>query len=239
MLALFTLLYAVYMGAFVICGLGLYLGVFPGAGPFAITVVPALVGGVAIGLFVAIAFLPSDLERLVAGRTSDERWPGKTVRWLAAMSATAAVGVRTAIELVRSKDPFLLGAVGWWGFDLAVLWACFHAFGSAPPEAVIVLAYFVGMLGNALPLPGGIGGVDGAMIGAFTAFGVGFEVSVVAVLAYRALAFWLPTLPGAVAYFHLRRTVQRWRAAPGPAEPSISLAGGPGAAVSSQLPSYI
>jgi uncharacterized membrane protein YbhN (UPF0104 family) len=239
MLALFTLLYAVYMGAFVICGLGLYLGVFPGAGPFAITVVPALVGGVAIGLFVAIALLPSDLERLVAGRTSGERWPGKTVRWLAAMSATAAVGVRTAIELARSKDPFLLGAVGWWGFDLAVLWACFHAFGSAPPEAVIVLAYFVGMLGNALPLPGGIGGVDGAMIGAFTAFGVGFEVSVVAVLAYRALAFWLPTLPGAVAYFHLRRTVQRWRAAPGPAEPSISLAGGPGAAVSSQLPSYI
>jgi uncharacterized protein (TIRG00374 family) len=62
-----------------------------------------------------------------------------------------------------------------------------------------------------LPLPGGIGGVDGGMIGAFTAFGVNVELSVVAVLAYRAFAFWLPTLPGAVAYFQLRRTVQRWR----------------------------
>jgi uncharacterized membrane protein YbhN (UPF0104 family) len=49
------------------------------------------------------------------------------------------------------------------------------------------------------------------MIGAFTAFGVNVELSVVAVLAYRAFAFWLPTVPGAVAYFQLRRTVHRWR----------------------------
>ena len=49
------------------------------------------------------------------------------------------------------------------------------------------MAYFVGMLGNTLPLPGGIGGVDGGMIGAFTAFGVHVEVSVVAVLAYRGV----------------------------------------------------
>ena len=72
------------------------------------------------------------------------------------------------------------------------------------------MSYFVGMLANTLPLPGGIGGVDGGMIGAFTAFGVDVELSVVAVLAYRAFAFWLPTLPGAVAYLQLRRTVQRW-----------------------------
>ena len=36
--------------------------------------------------------------------------------------------------------------------------------------------------------------------------------AVIAVLAYRAFAFWLPTLPGAVAYLQLRRTVQRWGA---------------------------
>ena len=50
------------------------------------------------------------------------------------------------------------------------------------------------------------------MIGAFVAFGVDVELSVIAVLAYRAFAFWLPTLPGAVAYLQLRRTVQRWSA---------------------------
>jgi uncharacterized protein (TIRG00374 family) len=107
--------------------------------------------------------------------------------------------------------------VAWWGFDIATLWACFHAFGASPPKGVIVMAYFVGMFGNTLPLPGGIGGVDGGMIGAFSAFGVDVQVAIVAVLAYRAFSFWLPTLPGAVAYFQLRRTVQQWRSEAAPA----------------------
>ena len=211
MLAFLTLLYGVYMATFVVAGLGLYAGVFRGPAPFAITVIPAIFGAVVIFVFLAVAFLPAEFERAVRRWTNPEHWSGRAARWLAAVSATGATGVRTALRLVRSRDPLLLGAVGWWAFDIAVLWACFHAFGSAPPKAVIVMAYFVGMLGNTLPLPGGIGGVDGGMIGAFTAFGVSVELSVVAVLAYRAFAFWLPTLPGAVAYFQLRRTVQRWR----------------------------
>jgi uncharacterized protein (TIRG00374 family) len=133
------------------------------------------------------------------------------LRRVAAAPAALTTGVKDALVLIRSRDPLLLGAVGWWAFDIAVLWACFHAFGSAPPQAVIVMAYFVGMLGNVLPLPGGIGGVDGGMIGAFTAFGVDIELSIVAVLAYRAFSFWIPTVPGAVAYFQLRRTIHRWR----------------------------
>jgi uncharacterized protein (TIRG00374 family) len=73
------------------------------------------------------------------------------------------------------------------------------------------MAYFVGTLGNLLPLPGGLGGVEGGMIGAFAAFGVEFNLAVLAVLSYRAISFWLPTLPGAVAYLQLRRIVARWR----------------------------
>ena len=72
----------------------------------------------------------------------------------------------------------------------------FHAFGSPPPFTVIWMAYFVGMLGNLLPLPGGLGGVEGGMIGAFAAFGVDFNLAVLAVLSYRGISFWLPTLPG-------------------------------------------
>ncbi len=125
--------------------------------------------------------------------------------------ALAASGVRTAIELVRERDPGLLGAPAWWGFDICVLWACFHAFGSAPPFTVILMSYFLGMVGNLLPLPGGLGGVEGGMIGAFAAFGVNLDQAVLAVLAYRAISFWLPTVPGAIAYFQLRRTVARWR----------------------------
>jgi uncharacterized protein (TIRG00374 family) len=139
------------------------------------------------------------------------------VRWIAAFPATTGAGVRCALDLIRSRDPHLLGALAWWAFDIATLWACFHAFGAAPPKGVIVMSYLVGMFGNTLPLPGGIGGVDGGMIGAFTVFGVDVQVAIVAVLAYRAFSFWLPTLPGAVAYLQLRRTVQRWRTEAAPA----------------------
>ncbi|MDQ6834916.1 MAG: flippase-like domain-containing protein [Actinomycetota bacterium] len=210
MVAFMVLLYAVYMGALVIVGMGLYLGIFPGSNPFALTVVPAIFGAVVIAIFLAVSLLPGDFDRLV-GRWNDGGRLGRVAGSLAAAPAAAASGVRTAIDLVRTRDASLLGAVAWWGFDIAVLWACFHAFGGSPPTAVVIMAYFIGMIGNTLPLPGGIGGVDGGMIGAFSAFGVPVQLAVVAVLAYRGFAFWLPTLPGAVAYLQLRRTVARWR----------------------------
>jgi uncharacterized membrane protein YbhN (UPF0104 family) len=210
MIAFLALLYAVYMGAIVIDGVGLYLGVIPGSHPFAITMIPAIFGATVIVIFLAVSLLPGDFDRLV------KRWShggrlGRLAVHVAAAPAAAASGVRTAMDLVRTRDPYLFGAVAWWGFDIAVLWACFHAFGAAPSIGVVVMSYFVGMLGNTLPLPGGIGGVDGGMIGAFSAFGVPVQLAVVSVLAYRGFAFWLPTLPGGVAYLQLRRTVARWR----------------------------
>jgi uncharacterized membrane protein YbhN (UPF0104 family) len=215
MIAFLALLYGVYMGALVVGGLGLYLGIIPGNHPFAITMIPAIFGTVVIVIFLAVSLLPADADRLVA------RWKGggrlgRIAVHVAAAPAAAASGVRTAISLVRSRDPLVFGAVAWWGFDIAVLWASFRAFGDSPPIGVIVMAYFIGMVGNTLPLPGGIGGVDGGMIGAFSAFGVPVEISIVAVLAYRGFAFWLPTLPGAFAYFQLRRTVNRWSRAEAP-----------------------
>ena len=204
--------YGVYMVVLVLCGLGLYVGVIPGPAPFAITVLPAIFAALVIALFLAISFVPQSFEALV-GRMTGDGWPSRVARWVATASTATGSAVRSAIHLIRSRNPSLLGTIIWWGANVAVLWASFRAFGAAPPLGVIVMAYFVGMLGNTLPLPGGIGGVDGGMIGALTAFGVHVQVAVVAVLSYRVFAFWLPTLPGAVAYLQLRRTVQRWRTA--------------------------
>jgi uncharacterized protein (TIRG00374 family) len=119
--------------------------------------------------------------------------------------------VRTAGALIRQRRVGLLGAVAYWGFDIAVLGVCFHAFGANVPVAVLIVGYFLGTLGSLLPLPAGIGGVEGGMIGAFVAFGVPAGTAIVAVLAYRAISFWLPTLPGIVGYIALRSTVRRWR----------------------------
>lgn len=109
----------------------------------------------------------------------------------------------------------MLGAAAYWAFDIAVLGLCFEAFGETMPLAVLVVGYFIGTLGSLLPLPGGIGGVEGGMIGAFVAFGVPGGRAVVGVLAYRAISFWLPTIPGIAGYLRLRSRVRGWRLAAG------------------------
>jgi len=211
MVAFMVLLYVVYAGVLLIDGVGLGTGLFPGGGSFAITIIPAIVAALLFALAGAMALLPGDIERRLGSWAAGS---GRVAHWLATgatVPALAASGIRTAIDLIRSRDVGLLGAPAWWGFDICVLWACFHAFGSPPPFTVILMCYFVGMLGNLLPLPGGLGGVEGGMIGAFAAFGVDFNLALLAVLSYRAISFWLPTVPGAIAYFQLRRTVARWR----------------------------
>jgi uncharacterized membrane protein YbhN (UPF0104 family) len=192
MVAFHVLLYGVYMGVLLLGGLGLYSGALPGGGSFAITVVPAILGGSVIALVAAAQFIAPGEGRV-------RRLVGPVAR-----------GVRDARHLLRSGNPAVLGALMWWGFQVAVLWACFEAFGHAPSAAVLAVAFFVGMLANLLPLPGGVGGVDGGMVGALIAFGVEPDLALLAVLGYRGFVFWLPIVPGAIAYLTLRRTVARW-----------------------------
>ena len=208
MTAFLVILYGVYMGALLVDGVGLATGLFGVHASAAVTIAPAAFGGIVIaGALLMSRLRPVSVAPAAAG--GERGFRGR----LRHLTLSIAAGVRGAIGLARSREPGLLGAFAWWGFDIAVLWASFHAFGAAPPVAVVVMGYFVGTLANTLPLPGGVGGVDGGMIGAFLAFGVDPATAVLAVLSYRAIAFWLPTLPGLVAYFQLRRTMGEWKAA--------------------------
>jgi uncharacterized protein (TIRG00374 family) len=218
-LAFLVLTYAVYAAALVIGGVGLYIGLFHGPDDFALTMVPAIVGAVAFAIALLFSLTPTDLQQRLEGWARRGGRFARLAQKLATVPAATSAGVRIAIQHVRERDPALAGSVIYWGANIAVLWASFKAFGQAPPWAVIVMAYFVGMLGNLLPLPGGVGGVDGGMIGAFVAYDVNYQLALVAVLTYRAFAFYLPTLPGGVAYFQLRKTVARWRAERGATSP--------------------
>jgi uncharacterized membrane protein YbhN (UPF0104 family) len=205
-----VLLYSVYMAAMIVGGLGLYTGVLHGGGSAAVTLAPAILGAAVIAIALTAQLVPPA-----------EAGSSRVRRVLAPIGS----GVRRARRLVFAGNPAVLGALLWWGFDIAVLWASFKAFGHAPPWGVLVVAYFVGTLANLLPLPGGIGGVDGGMIGALVAFGTAPGLALVAVLAYRVFAFWLPIAPGALAYVKLRKRVAAWELqdAEGerPARPSI------------------
>ncbi len=172
MIAFLVLLYGVYMAALVVCGVGLYTGVFPGPAPVRDHDRPGDRGrgrpGGDLRLGLRATRLGAASERsgaparvadrpaggAPAGEVCDGH--GRDVGWGALRHAEAAPSGMGAVRGARRG-----GASTW-----RCLYACFRAFGEAPPVAVLVQAYFVGMLANLLPLPGGIGGVDGGMIGA-------------------------------------------------------------------------
>jgi putative heme transporter len=208
--------YAVYMGALAIGGLGLWFGVFAGRAPIWLTLVPALFGLTVIAIVVSMLFLDEPAERFLLRRAAASH--GRLKPWwqrAAALPRSLQSGLKAALSMARRRDPSLIGAIVAWGFDIGALWASFHAFGHPPTPAVLVMGYYVGTLGNALPLPGGIGGVEGGMIGSFLAFGVNGSLAVLAVLGYRTISYWLPTVPGVIAYIRLRRRVKAAPAAAG------------------------
>jgi uncharacterized protein (TIRG00374 family) len=211
--ASYVIQYSVYFGALIVCGLGLRAGIFSGAAPFALTVLPALLSAAIVVLVLSMALVPQDFEQRLQRLARRSGRIGRLAARFATAPATLGSGVRTAFDLVRERRVGLLGAVVYWGFDIAVLGFSFRAFGGGVPVAVLIMGYFLGTLGSVLPLPGGIGGVEGGMIGAFAAFDVPGGRAVVSVLAYRAISFWLPTLPGIGGYIALRSTVGTWRAA--------------------------
>jgi uncharacterized protein (TIRG00374 family) len=238
MVAFLVVLYAVYMLTLLINGTLLRTGVFDAPAPAGLTVVPAAFAGGVIVLFLLFALIPGDLERRFS-QASQERFWGRMMRRIATLPSTLGVGVRQALAYVRDLSRgglAVLGAVGFWAANIGILWAAFQAFEVEVPLAIVVQGFFLGMFANLLPLPGGVGGVDAGMIGAFLLFDVHpYNALFASVLIYRAFAFWLPIPPGIVAFFQLRGTVRRWereRAEPGVGTDSAESL--PGAAITSE-----
>ena len=119
MVAFMVLLYVVYAASLLLDGIGLGSGLFPGGGSFAITIVPAIIAVILVAAAGAVALLPGDLERRLERSASGSGRLARFVARAVAVPALAASGVRTAIELIRARDPGLLGALAWWGFDIA------------------------------------------------------------------------------------------------------------------------
>ena len=163
-----------------------------------LTALPAAAAVLALAAVGVVAQLgPKEAE---AGEASRLR---RAVR--AARNAVTG-GSAEALKILRSRDRRVLsGAIGYWAFDNAVLWATFHAFGLSPPLTVILMGYLIGQLGGLLPLPGGIGGIDGGLIGTLIVYGAPAVGTAAAVLAYRLILFWLPLIAGGVAFASLRR----------------------------------
>jgi uncharacterized protein (TIRG00374 family) len=195
--AFFTLKSAANFIAVAVLGVLMFAGVGPSLSPL-LTILPA---GLAIAAIATVAMLP----RLLREPESLARRGGRRAAIAKGVGA-AGRGLHEAGRVIRRGEPLVIaGSLGYWIFDNAVLWATFHAVGTSPPITVLLMAYLLGQMGGLLPIPGGVGGIDGGLIGTFILFGVAAAPTAAAVLAYRLILFWLPLLVGGVAFNSLRK----------------------------------
>jgi uncharacterized membrane protein YbhN (UPF0104 family) len=199
--ALFVVTSSVNFLAAIVAGVALASGLAPGSAPLALTLGPAALATVVMLSVIALPrLLPGDAAPTV----------GRVRRGVAAAAAALSDGIRDAVALVTSGQPLVLsGAIGYMAFDVAALAAAFEAFGGAPPIGGLVLAYTLGQLGGLIPVPGGIGGTDGALVATLVLYGSPVAEATAAVLAYRAFQLVLPALLGTVAFSRLQRTLSR------------------------------
>ena len=87
-----------------------------------------------------------------------------------------------------------------------MLLACFAAAHAHPPLAAVVLAYQLAYMSGLIPIPGGIGVLDGSMVGALVLYGVPATTATAATVVYHAIALWIPSLWGTIAFLILRRS---------------------------------
>jgi uncharacterized membrane protein YbhN (UPF0104 family) len=190
---LFLYTSAINVITLILAGLGLFLGL-PGPSDPRLSIVPGVAGALVLVLFL---LLPRHVDRVL-----QRVGPGR----LHAFLTETAASVRDTERLIVHPDWRILGAIGYLWFDIAVLFACFAAARQVPLLAPVVLAYQIGYLSNFIPVPGGIGVLDGSMIGMLVLYGIGGTVATSATLAYHAIALWVPAIWGTIAFILLQRT---------------------------------
>ncbi len=183
---------------------GLVLLVGIGGGPHDVlrTGLPV---AVAVAAVIVVLGLPRVMHR-ISGRLPAPAW-----------LEDIGTGIPAARDALLRPNWRLLGALGYLLFDISVLWAALAAVGPAPPVAALAVAYLAGYLPNVLPIPGGIGILDAGLVGALGLYGLPLTHAAAAVLVYHAVAFWVPTLGGMLAYTRLRPRLAPGAQAPSPA----------------------
>jgi uncharacterized membrane protein YbhN (UPF0104 family) len=206
-----------YIAAAIVLGIGVALGLGPGHAPLAVALAPLGVVAVSVAFVVGAAWLarrqPDGQQERQPDRPAD-RWRriGRDV------VEAIPVGVRELPASVR-RPGLSLAATGYWAGDCGVLVVAFHAAHGSAPLGVIVLAYMLGQLGNALPLPGGVGGVEPLMLGVLTASGVDSGLAAAAIVLYRFVSLGIQAAAGAIAVATLTTALQRSAPGAAPSQP--------------------
>ena len=98
--------------------------------------------------------------------------------------------------------------------EAGLLAAAFEVAGTPVPWRGLLLACAAGQLGARLvPLPGGLGGMEGGVLGALALTGTRPATALTAVIVYRVAGYWAPGAAGAItaALLTRRRPAQAGR----------------------------
>jgi uncharacterized membrane protein YbhN (UPF0104 family) len=212
---IFLLTTAVNAAVLAGAGFGVALGIGDGGKGLVYGLAPGAFG---LGGIVAFMMLPLVMARLGTREAPVGRiWTGLT---------QMAGWVRDTEAIAVERDWRLLGSVGYLLFDIAVLWACLRSVGLDPPLMAMVVGYQIGYLANLLPIPGGVGVLEGGLLGALLLYGLPAGPTAAAVVIYHAIALWVPALGGTIGFARLRRTLAaRAMGAVGEAGPPIDARG--------------
>ncbi|WP_424215409.1 lysylphosphatidylglycerol synthase domain-containing protein [Streptomyces sp. BI20] len=128
------------------------------------------------------------------------------------MRALFAGVVPRLLDVLQRPQKLITGIGGMLlltGCFVLCLAASIQAFGadaSSVSLASIAVVFLAGnALGSAAPTPGGVGAVETTLTFGLIAAGLDKDVALSAVLLFRLMTFWLPVLPGWIAFNNLTR----------------------------------
>jgi uncharacterized membrane protein YbhN (UPF0104 family) len=163
---------------------------------------PLLAGGAATLAATAAAALAArragGAARWLARHAGRSRWRRRLAVGLAGL-AQPRLGPRRGAAVLAASGLSVLGEAG-------LLAAAFEVAGLPVPWRGLLLAGAAGQLGARLvPLPGGLGGVEGGVLGALALTGTRPATALAAVIVYRVAGYWAPGAAGAVTAAVLTR----------------------------------
>lgn len=178
----------------------------------------ALAGGSAV--VVASSHRLAGVTRWLEGHA---RWPGVRIVERLARRATNVLGFRAT---VRGGTAVLVLSVANWAMDVFVVIGAFGLLGLGIPWRAALFAYAVAQVaGSIAPLPGGVGFVEGGMIGGFALAGAGVGDAVVATIVYRVITSWAVAAIGSAMLVVLSRREAHAAELRGPAATMAAPAG--------------
>lgn len=192
---IFLLTSAVNAAVLSLAGIGVWLGIGSDRSGLTYGLLP---GGLALAALVAVLLLP-----LLAAPSESGR-PGLRHRLRMSLHGLGT-WVRDTEEVTFAGDWRLIGAAAYLLCDIAVLWTCLKAVGVDAPLLALVVGYQLGYLASLLPVPGGIGVLDGGLLAALVLYKLPVTQAAAAVILYHAIALWIPTLGGTWGFVSLRR----------------------------------